>query len=131
MRKSFELAVLMVLAAGCETATEVQKLSPNPSPSEFLLPKRDLSFRLSSAQLQLFPEAMIDRDALQELLSWVRPEHRAPTVAFLQEAAKQGNSVPVLTLDASRPELNQIVGRIFKRPEQGSVEGKIRPHTEP
>ena len=106
-------------------------MNSNPSPSEYLLPKRDLSFRLSSAQLQLFPEGAVDRDALQELLSWVRPEHRAPTVAFLQEAAKPGNSVPVLTFDASRPEITQIARRIFKRPEAGAVDGPLRPHTEP
>lgn len=114
MYKRFLAVLLLVLAAACESATEAGKVKSSPSPREFVLTKRDTNFRMSSAEQQELPAAL-DRDAVQELLSWIRPEHRAPTVALLQAAGKQGNSFPVITVDASHPELARIAGRLWKR----------------
>lgn len=110
------LAVLLLVLAACESTTEAGKMNSNPSPREFLLAKRDVNFRMSSTEQQELPSAL-DPDAVQELLSWIRPEHRAPTVALLQEASKRGNSFPVITVDASHPELARIAGRLWKRPD--------------
>jgi hypothetical protein len=72
---------------------------------------------MSGAELRALPAAL-DGDAVQELLSWVRPEHRAPTIALLQEVGKRGNSVPIISVDASHPELAQIARRLWKRADR-------------
>jgi hypothetical protein len=110
------MVLLLGLTAACESTTEAGKMRSNPTPSELLLPRAEANFRMSGAELRELPAAL-DGDAVQELLSWIRPEHRAPTVALLQEVGKRGNSVPIITVDPSHPELAQIARRLWKRPE--------------
>ncbi|HEX8211626.1 MAG TPA: hypothetical protein VF584_15745 [Longimicrobium sp.] len=88
-----------------------------PTPSELLLPRAEANFRMSGTELRALPAAL-DGDAVQELLSWIRPEHREPTIALLQEVGKRGNSVPIVSVDASHPELAQIARRLWKRPDR-------------
>lgn len=116
MRRTFLLVLLLFLVAACQVTTEAGKMTSSPTPSEILLPEREANFRMSDTELQELPAAL-DREAVQELLSWICPEHRAPTVALLQEVGKRGNSVPIISVDASHPELAQIARRLWKRPE--------------
>lgn len=117
MRRSFLMVLLVGLTAACETTTEAGKMRSTPTPSELLLPRAEANFRMSGAELRALPAAL-DGDAVQELLSWVRPEHRAPTIALLQEVGKRGNSVPIISVDASHPELAQIARRLWKRADR-------------
>ncbi len=125
MCRSLLMVLLLGLTAACETTTEAGKMPSNPTPSELVLPRADASFRMSGAELRALPAAL-DGDAVQELLSWIRPEHRAPTVALLQEVGKRGNSVPIITIDASHPELAQIARRLWKRPDHAAAPDSAR-----
>jgi hypothetical protein len=110
------VVALVILASACETTTESGKMTSGPAPSEFLLPKPEANFRLSGAELRDLPAGM-DHDAVQEFLAWVAPARRAQAIALLQEVGQSGNSVPIITVDASRPELGEIMRRIWKRPD--------------
>lgn len=117
MSRSFLMVLLLGLTAACETTTEAGKMRSTPTPSELLLPRAEANFRMSGTELRALPAAL-DGDAVQELLSWIRPEHREPTIALLQEVGKRGNSVPIVSVDASHPELAQIARRLWKRPDR-------------
>lgn len=130
MLRSFPVVALVVLFSGCESTTEVGKMTHNPTPHELLLPVQEANFRLTSSDKQALPAAL-DSDAVEEFLSWVRPERRPEALVFIQQIGKAGNAVPQFTSDGQHPELEQIARRLVKRPGRVTADTATKKTNEP
>jgi len=87
-----------------------------PNPSTFLQAP-DEAFRLSPSERQDLP-LVVDADALEEFLAWLRPEHRGDVLKVYQQMRDKKVAFGQPFGTTGNPDVDAILRRVVN-PQQG------------
>lgn len=124
MRRAAALAALVLLAGACAPSPTSNRVVNAPSDQPVFLRASDTRFRLSQDQRAAVHPAY-NADAVQRLLSWIRPEIRLEVLATFagSSVAALGEKVALgePTWDVEHPQIREIVKelRATTRPPPG------------
>lgn len=127
MRRAAALAALVLLAAACAPTPTSNPVVNAPSSQPVFLRASDAQFRLSQEQRATVHPAY-NADAVERLLSWVRPEIRSEVLESFSwsSVAALGDKVALgeTTWDVEHPQIREIVKqlRATTRPPADSAE---------
>jgi hypothetical protein len=82
-----------------------------PDRSPIFAAARDEAFRIPPAERATIPP-MVDPAALERLLSWVRPEHRAEILGFYQQLGNEKVALGPAFGRTGSPEIDRIIEQI-------------------
>ena len=106
------LLVLSVLAvSGCDSSSLRASTMTAPDRSAIFAAEREEAFRIPPAERAAIPP-MVDPAALERLLSWVRPEHRAEILGFYQQLGAEKVALGPAFGSTGRPEIDRIIEQL-------------------
>lgn len=112
MRRAAALASLVLLMGACETTPTGNPVVNAPSNQPAFLKASDTQFRLSPDQRATVHPAY-NADAVEQLLSWVRPEIRSEVLEVFSRSSVAGLGENValgeVTWDVDHPQIREIV----------------------
>lgn len=82
-----------------------------PNKAEVFSAAPDEAFRLSVAERANLPAAL-NADALERLLSWVRPEHRAELLEFYQRLGSEKGALGPAFGTTGNPRVDSIIEQL-------------------
>jgi hypothetical protein len=127
MRRAAALAVLVLLAGACAPTPTSNHVVNAPSNQPVFLRASDTHFRLSQDQ-RAAVHPSYNADAVERLLSWIRPEIRIEVLETFSRSsvAELGEKVALgePTWEVEHPQIREIVKglRATTRPPAGSAE---------
>jgi hypothetical protein len=119
MRRSLPLCILVTLfASACEKPLQQLPTMTSPNAAALFSAAPEKGFQLSASDRAKIPP-IINADALERLLAWLRPEHRAEVLQFHQELGKGGKVTLGHTFATTgNPEIDRIAKDIVVVPER-------------